>query len=68
MPLSKEPYRTPSYCKQKGKERRNKERRGGTKEIIARNKGNTNWYPTPVLLPGKSHGQRSLVGCSPWDR
>ena len=24
------------------------------------------WYPTPVLLPGKSHGQRSLVGCSPW--
>ena len=23
--------------------------------------------PTPVLLPGKSHGQRSLVGCSPWD-
>ena len=26
------------------------------------------WPPTPVLLPGKSHGQRSLVGCSPWDR
>ena len=26
------------------------------------------WYPTPVLLPGKSHGQRSLVGCSPWGR
>ena len=23
--------------------------------------------PTPVLLPGKSHGWRSLVGCSPWD-
>ena len=23
------------------------------------------WHPTPVLLPGKSHGQRSLVGCSP---
>ena len=22
--------------------------------------------PTPVLLPGQSHGQRSLVGCSPW--
>ena len=22
------------------------------------------WEPTPVLLPGKSHGQRSLVGCS----
>jgi len=24
------------------------------------------WHPTPVLLPGKSHGQRSLVGYSPW--
>ena len=24
------------------------------------------WHPTPVLLHGKSHGQRSLVGCSPW--
>ena len=24
--------------------------------------------PTPVLLPGNSHGQRSLVGCSPWGR
>ena len=24
------------------------------------------WHATPVLLPGKSHGQRTLVGCSPW--
>ena len=24
------------------------------------------WQPAPVLLPGESHGQRSLVGCSPW--
>ena len=24
------------------------------------------WQPTPVLLPGQSHGRRSLVGCSPW--
>ena len=24
--------------------------------------------PTPVLLPGKSHGQRGLVGCSSWGR
>ena len=23
------------------------------------------WHPTPVLLPGKFHGRRSLVGCSP---
>ena len=26
------------------------------------------WHPTPVLLPGNSHGQRSLAGCSPWGR
>ena len=24
------------------------------------------WHPTPVPLPGKSHGWRILVGCSPW--
>ena len=24
------------------------------------------WQPTPVFLPGKSHGQRSLAGCSLW--
>ena len=29
--------------------------------------GRRRWCPTPVLLPGKSHGRRSLVGCSPWD-
>ena len=28
--------------------------------------GRRQWHPTPVLLPGKSHGQRSPVGCSPW--
>ena len=26
------------------------------------------WQPTPVPLPGESHGQRSLVGSSPWGR
>ena len=26
------------------------------------------WHPTPVLLPGKFHRRRSLVGCSPWGR
>ena len=26
------------------------------------------WHPNPVLLPRKSHGWRSLVGCSPWGR
>ena len=27
---------------------------------------NRKWQPTPVLLPGKSHGLRSLAGYSPW--
>ena len=31
-------------------------------------KGRRQWHPTPVLSPGKSHGRRSLVGCSPWGR
>ena len=31
-------------------------------------KWRSQWHPTPVLLPGKSHGWRSLEGCSPWDR
>ena len=26
------------------------------------------WHSTPVLSPGKSHGRKSLVGCSPWGR
>ena len=30
--------------------------------------GGIRWHLTPVLLPGKSHGRRSLVGCSPWGR
>ena len=30
--------------------------------------GTHQWHPTPGLLPGKSHGRRSLVGCSPWGR
>ena len=36
-----------------------------TSELISRRR---QWHPTPVLLPGKSHGRRSLVGCSPWGR
>ena len=32
------------------------------------NSQRSQWHPTPVLLPGKSHGRRSLVGCSPWGR
>ena len=40
-----------------------------TKDVLLntpREKRRRQWYTTPVLLPGKSHGWRSLVGCSPW--
>ena len=37
-------------------------------EYILRNSGRRQWHPTPVLLPGKSHGCGSLVGCSPRGR
>ena len=30
--------------------------------------GRRQCHPTPVLLPGKSHGWRSMVGCNPWGR
>ena len=39
-------------------------RMGKTKNLLWRRQ----WQLTPVLLPGKSHGWRSLVGCSPWGR
>ena len=32
------------------------------------NSSHMQWHPTPVLLPGKPHGRRSFVGCSPWGR
>ena len=35
-------------------------------QIICCNHWRGQWHPTPVLLPGESHGRRSLVGCSPW--
>ena len=38
-----------------------KDRRQGKKQ-------RRQWHLTPVLLPGKSHGWRSLIGCSPWGR
>ena len=36
--------------------------------FTCRQKWRRHGQPTPVLLPGKSHGRRSLVGCSPWGR
>ena len=37
------------------------------KNLPANAGGKGDGTPLPVLLPGKSHGWRSLVGCSPWD-
>ena len=37
---------------------------GGASNLTRRRQ----WHPTAVLLPGKSHGWRSLVDCSPWGR
>ena len=39
-------------------------RMGKTRDLFRRRQ----WHPTSVLLPRKSHGRRSLVGCSPWGR
>ena len=38
----------------------------GLRRSLGEGIGNPQWHPTPVLLPRKSHGRRSLVGCSPW--
>ena len=40
----------------------------GNKTIVNIYAWRRQWHPTPVLLPGKSHGRKSLVGCSPWGR
>ena len=42
--------------------------REGKLESTMQIKRRRQWHPTSVLLPGKSYGQRSLVGCSPWGR
>ena len=34
--------------------------------VLPVNPGEENRQPTPVFLPGEFHGQRSLVGYSPW--
>ena len=36
------------------------------RDFILRGSKITKWQPTAMFLPGESHGQRSLVGCSPW--
>ena len=38
------------------------------RSLVGKIPWNRNWQPTPGFLPGKFHRQRSLAGCSPWDR
>ena len=40
--------------------------RPGFNSWVAKTPWRRKWQPTPVLLPGKSHGQRSLAGYHPW--
>ena len=46
---------------------------GDTRDVASvfgwqRSPGERAWQPSPVLLPGESHGQTSLAGYSPWGR
>ena len=41
-------------------------RERGSQIKVGKRKRYRKWQPTPVVLPGKSHGQRSLAGPSPW--
>ena len=43
-------------------------KRWGINPWVGKTPRRRKWQPTPVLLPGKSHGQRSLVGSSAWGR
>ena len=64
MPSSKELARRDkkAFLSDQCKEIEENNRMGKTRDLFRRRQ----WHPTPVLLPGKSHGRRSLVGCSPW--
>ena len=44
-----------------------KHRRCGFNSCVRNIPWGRKWHPTPVFLPGKSHGQRRLASCSPWD-
>ena len=71
-PMRRLPSGFPGFpCGTSGKEstcqrRRHKRRRFDP--WVEKNPWRRKWQPTPVCLPGKFHGQRSLVGYSPWGR
>ena len=49
-----------------GKESACQRRRCGFDPWVGKIPWRKKWQPTPIFLPGKSHGQRSLAGCSLW--
>ena len=49
-----------------GKESACQYRRGRFNPWVGKIPWRSKWQPTPVFLPGKSHGQKSLLGHSPW--
>ena len=49
-----------------GKESSCQCRRPGFDPCVGKIPWRSKWQPTPVFLPGKSHGQRRLAGCGPW--
>ena len=51
----------------RGKEFTCQSRRFGLDPWVRKIPWRRKWQPTPLFLPGESHGQRSLVGCSPWN-
>ena len=53
-------------CGSAGKESACQLRRLGCDPWVRKIPWRRKWQPTPVCLPGKSHGQRSLEGCGPW--
>jgi len=53
-----------AFFRDQCKEIEENNRMGKTRDLFRRRQ----WHPTPVLLLGKSHGRRSLLGCNPWGR
>ena len=41
---------------------------GDARDVVRKIPWSRKWKPIPEFLPGKFHGQRSLVGCGPWGR
>ena len=67
-PGHREPLSVPLFCPcwLSGKESAFQCRRRGFNPWVGKIPWRRKWQPTPVFLPGESHGQRSLVGYSPW--